>query len=102
MKVREFIQMQIDIDVLDDVCEELCIAFVGPQALTEAGIKEFSEVLDYEVTICTDGGGSTWALIHVDGPDGVWQDRLEKAKHFFHAAAGYCPVSDYETWFPDD
>lgn len=102
MKVREFIQMQIDIDVLDDVCEELCIAFVGPQALTEAGIKEFSEVLDYEVTICTDGDGGAWALIHVVDRDGFWQDRLEKAKRFFHAAAGYCPVSDYETWFSDD
>lgn len=35
MKVRDFIKQSIDVDVYDDVCEELAIAFCGPMELTD-------------------------------------------------------------------
>jgi len=46
MEVREFIKRDIDVDVVDDVCESLCIGFVGPQGLTEAGERHFEDALD--------------------------------------------------------
>ena len=42
MTVREFIKRDDDIDVYDDVCEELGIAFCGPLELTPEGEKQFS------------------------------------------------------------
>ena len=93
----------IDIDVYDDVCEELGIAFCGPMELTEEGLKKFAEVLDYELTLVLHSYGDLPAyIVHVDDEkDEVWKDRLAKAKEFFEAAAGYCSVEDFEKWFKD-
>ena len=101
MTIRDLIQMEIDIDVYDDVCEELAIAFCGPQALTDVGEKEFADIMDYQVMINLHSyGDMPAAIIQVDDPDeAVWQERLEKAKRFFDSAAGYCPCSDYDRWF---
>lgn len=101
MTIRDLIQMEIDIDVYDDVCEELGIAFVGPLKLTEEGEKEFSEVMGYEVDINPKSyGGLPAAIVKIDDPDeAVWEARLEKAKHFFESAAGYCACDDYDRWF---
>ena len=101
MKIREFIKQEIDIDVADDVCDELYIAFCGPLELTPDGEAEFAEVLDYDIEI-HDNGHSTVGIVHVDAPEGVWQKRLSKAKKFFDSAAGYCSCSDYEKWFKED
>lgn len=103
MTVRELLQMEIDIDVYDDVCEELGIAFCGPMELTEKGKEKFAEVLDYELTLVPHSyGGFPAYIVHVDDPDDrVWEDRLAKAKEFFEAAAGYCSVEDFEKWFND-
>ena len=99
MKVREFITMDIDIDVYDDVCEELGIAFCGPQPLTPEGQEHFAEVLDYEVNIHTCGGDAV-ATVCIDDPeDKIWKKRLRKAKEFFEGAAGYIACSDYDRWF---
>ena len=99
MKVREFIKQEIDIDVLDDVTEELNIAFVGPLELTAEGEIEFAEVLDLDIKF--DG---TVAIINVDAPGDAWKPRLRAAKYFFWSAAGYCADEDWHTWFiePED
>ena len=100
MKVKDLIQQEIDIDVYDDVCEELGIAFCGPLVLTDKGKKKFAEVLEYDVKI-HDNGASTVAIVHVDAPEGIWQKRLRRAEAFFEAAAGYCSVEDYKKWFEE-
>lgn len=100
MTIRDLIAMEIDIDVYDDVCEELGIAFCGPAVLTEEGRKEFADIMDYHVTFNRD---CSTAVVHVDDPDdAVWKHRLYRAKLFFDSAAGYCPVDEYERWFADD
>ena len=98
MKVRDFIKMDIDIDVYDDVCEELAIAFCGALELTDAGKEHFAEVLDYDMVVYEDGEYSV-AICCVDGDK--WKRRLRKAEEFFDSAAGYCAVSDYERWFKE-
>lgn len=101
MKVRDFIKINADIDVYDDVCEELGIAFCGPMALTEEGQKRFAEVLDYDIAV-TDCTKFPTAIVHVDDKDDkVWKRKLRKAKDFFESAAGYCSYDDFEKWFVD-
>lgn len=102
MTIRDLIHQEIDIDVYDDVCEELAIAFCGPQPLTQNGEKEFAEIMDYEIRInpCSYGGLPA-AILCIDGLDD-WEDRLQKAKCFFNGAAGYCACSDYNRWFGKD
>lgn len=95
MKIKDIISQPVCIDVYDDVCEELAIAFDGPMALTDCGRKEFSDVLEYEITLHGD-----YAIVHVDDDDEkVWEHRLARAIAFFHAMAGYCSVTDYDRWF---
>ena len=97
MKVRDLIEQNIDIDVYDDVCESLAICFCGALKLTEEGMKEFGEVLDYTVELHND-----CATVCIDDEEGVWQKKLRKAKRFFESAAGYCADSDYQKWFKED
>ena len=103
MTIRDLLQQEMDIDVYDDVCEELGIAFCGPQLLTEEGEKEFADIMDYPVKINPHSyGGFPAAIVLIDDPDeAVWTERLEKAKRFFESAAGYCPCDDYDRWFKD-
>jgi len=99
MKVRDFIKLNADIDVYDDVCEELAIAFCGPMMLTEAGEKHFKEVLDYDIELDLSGSIKT-AAVKIDGDDGNgWKRRLRKAEEFFFDLAGYCANEDYCKWF---
>lgn len=100
MKVRDMIEMDIDIDVYDDVCEELAICFCGPVKLTAEGEEHFAEVLDYNVETVQDDDIVGHAIILIDGDDGdYWKRRLCKAKEFFSAAAGYCSEENYNSWF---
>lgn len=94
MTVKDLISQEIDIDVYDDVCEELGIAFCGPMELTETGAEEFSDVLEYGIEL-----NNYCAVVHVDDAEGVWQKKLNRAKKFFHSAAGYCSEDDYNRWF---
>lgn len=98
MTVRELLGWKGDIDVYDDVCEELGIAFCGPMKMTEEGEKVWSDVLDYEVELYL-ANIIPYALVHVDDVDGVWEKKLERAKEFFESLAGYCPADDYDRWF---
>lgn len=104
MTVRDLIKQEIDIDVYDNVCEELGIAFCGPLVLTEEGEAKFKDVMDYELEYIPHSyGGYPAYIVHVDDPDDeVWKLRLAKAKEFFEAAAGYCADTDYQLWFKDE
>lgn len=102
MTIKDLIQMEIDIDVYDDVCEELGIAFCGPQPLTPEGQKHFAGIMDYKVEFVNGGYGHV-AIVKIDDPDeAVWTARLRKAKEFFDSAAGYCPCDDYDRWFGEN
>ena len=94
--IRDLLLMDVDIDVYDNVCESLAIAFCGPMNLTEEGEEHFKDVLDLPVSIYTD---DNVAIIDVDDSEGVWQKKLKGAKELFYALAGYCSVTDYDTWF---
>ena len=94
MKVREIIGREIDIDVVDDVCESLCIGFTGPQELTKKGEEHFEDVLDFQVEVDEE---ECSAVVHIDGPG--WKKKLHMAKEFFVSAAGYCSEADYKRWF---
>ena len=103
MKVRDLLKQEIDIDVYDDVCEELGIAFCGPLELTEEGKKHFREALGLEVTFRTGTWCGDIALVHVDDEDEkVWKRRLRKAKELFESAAGYCTVDEFNRWFVEE
>ena len=102
MTIRDLIQQEIDIDVYDDVCEELGIAFCGPQPLTPDGEKEFAEIMDYPVRINLHSYGDLPAAIVEIEQFEDWNKRLRKAKRFFDSAAGYCACDDYDRWFGKD
>jgi len=100
MKIREFIKQSISVDVVDDVCEELYIAFDGPVDLTAVGEKRFREVLDYEIELHSPCEDDIIGIVHIDDEDDVvWERRLRKAKDFFESLAGYCTDKQYRTWF---
>ena len=100
MKVRDLLELKTDIDVYDDVCEELAIAFCGPLKLTEEGEKEFAEVLDYEIEIENGSYGLDIVIVHVDDPvERVWKRKLRMAKLLFESAAGFCGDESYSKWF---
>ena len=103
MTVKDLLPMEIDIDVYDDVCEDLGIAFCGPCVLTDAGREEFKEVMDYEITLVPHSyGGCPAYIVHVDDADDrVWKHKLRKAKKFCDSFAGYCSCEDFEKWFAD-
>ena len=93
MKVKDLIKMGIDIDVYDDVCEELGIAFCGPIELTAKGASEFEDVLDYEVEI-----NNHCCIVLIDQYED-WEFRLGRARKLFYSLAGYCSADDWDAWF---
>lgn len=94
MKVSEFIKGEYDIDVYDDLCEELGIAAVCPIELTAEGKRFFADVLEYEVVDMDEA--ECYAVVHVQN-----DYELQKAKHFFWSAAGYCNEESYDKWFKE-
>lgn len=113
LKVRDLMRVMDDIDVYDDVCEELGIAFCNPfdddkvhmwsEYLTIEGMKKFEEVLFYPAHIVKqiiNGYAFYNFIVEIDDEDEkVWTKRLRKAKEFFESAAGYCSCEDYDEWF---
>lgn len=104
--IRKFVKMwedgtHDDIDVYDNVCEELGIAYCGGYKLTKEGEKQFAEVLDYSIEIVEPVTKYDYpiAIVDVDGDEGIWQKKLKKAKEFFYSVAGYCADSDFNKWF---
>lgn len=92
MKIRDFIKMDIDIDVYDNVCDGIGIAYCGPMSLTEEGEKQFAEVMDYDIEIQDDV-----AIVDIDRDN--WRHMLRKAKDFFYSVAGYCDADLFDKWF---
>ena len=92
--VKELLKMEIDVDVYDDVCEKLGIAFCGPCKLTKEGEDEFKDILDLEVDLIEDRryGGYECGVVNVDDEDGIWQKKLEKGKRVFDVLAGFIAV----------
>lgn len=112
MKVSDLLLFDNDIDVYDNVCESLAIAFCNPfdddevhewsEYLTERGMRQFDKVLDYPIEIVGNDYGMDipCAILDVDDVDDkVWKTRLSLAKRFFFAAAGFCTCDDYDKWF---
>lgn len=94
MKVKDLLEMEIDIDVYDNYDERLGIAFVGPAKLTAKGEETFGEVLDLDVEIVGDG-----CCAIVDTEDD--EEMTQMACDLFVALAGYCSETDYEEWFEE-
>ena len=92
-----------DVDVYDDVCEELAVCYCGCIKLTREGKKHFKDVLNYTIDVndSISGNEVPWAIVNVDDEEGVWQEKLKKAKEFFYSAAGYCSDVDYKKWFKE-
>ena len=70
------------------------------------GKADFAEVLEYPCEFHNTGGEYSGIVCIVDVGDAeqdeVWEPRLEKAKAFFEAAAGYCSVDEYSLWFVEN
>ena len=103
MTVRDFIAQDIEIDVYDNVTDGIGVCFIGPMELTDEGEKHFKKLLDLDIEINNDPG---WqfenAYVLIDDDDGdAWKERLEMAKEFFYAAAGYCAEDEYRLWFKE-
>lgn len=105
--VKDLLSLEISIDVVDDVTDDLWIAFDGPITLTEAGKRRFASVLDLPVVVpgvSEDDGihtiflnGETACILINDRED--WE-RLElKCKDLFESLAGYCSESNWNKWF---
>jgi len=101
MKVRDLLEMEIDIDVYDNVCEEIGIAFCGPMELTPEGEKEFGKALNLDVEIVETGDYKV-AIVDVDDKNAYfWRDKLNEAKALFYALAGYCSSKNFDKWFEE-
>lgn len=98
MKVKEFIKMDVDVDVYDNITEELAIAFCGAVELTEDGKFYFEIALNLDVELDEENG---IAIVDVDDEffEDLWKFKLEKAEEFFYSAAGYCTEEKYNQYF---
>lgn len=99
MKIRDFIKQEICIDVYDNVCEELAIAFDGPVFLTDSGKRKFKDVLGYEIVLHNNGADIVGIVDVDDDDEAVFERKLRKAREFFESLAGYCTVDEYKRWF---
>ncbi len=95
MKVKDLMQMKINIDVYDNVTEELGIAFCGPMIFTEEGLKHFKEVLEFDCKILSNGN----CIVNVENENGEYKKKLNQASELFYSLAGYCNCDDYDKWF---
>ena len=102
MKVKDILEQEICIDVYDNVCEELGIAFDGPMELTEVGREKFAEVLEYDVQLHYNGA-DTVAIVDVDDKDDdEFERKLAAAKELFESMAGFCTVDEWKLWFKEE
>ena len=101
MTIGEFIKLWADgthpdVDVTENVSESFCIAYCGTQ-LTEAGEKEWDDVLKYTIDVDED---PRWPVAVVDMEDAS-DEEIDRVRSFFYAMAGYCAESYYDLWFED-
>lgn len=99
MKIKDFLHLDVDLDIYDDVCEEVCIGFVGPISLTEEGVKRFAKVLDLDIEVANTADRAVVAV--GAGTVDAWKENVKSVKDLFNAAAGYCSEEQYGKWFKD-
>lgn len=102
MKIKELLGMDIDVDVVDNVCEELGIAFIGPVYLTEAGKQKFADVLEFDVYFGEDEESDIVTVDVDDEDETVFERKLAMAKKLFESAAGWCTMDEWNEWFIDN
>lgn len=99
MKIKDFLREEISLDVIDDVTDDLWIAFEGPVKLTEEGEKHFKSVLGLEVKyINREGWGDIAACVLIDHRKD-WERLERKCIELFEGLAGYCSADDWDRWF---
>lgn len=99
MTIRELLTHKIDIDVYNNITDDEAVALVCPMELTEEGLKEWGDVLDYVVETTTDNNYSYAVCICDDDPNVKWQTKKKRLTKFLWSAAGYCSNKDYDAWF---
>ena len=97
MTIKDFIEVFNDtVDVYDNYCEELCVAYCG-EKLTPEGEKHFAEALNLPVIEIR----SDVVIVGVNMP-GLSEKSVEKrlaiAKEFFESVAGQCSAPDWDKW----
>lgn len=97
-KIKDFIKLDVDVDIGNDVTDDLWPAFVGPLELTEQGAAEFADVLEYDIDY---EDGDPDAAVLLDAPGDEWKKQYVRARKFFCAAAGYCADAEYKKWFKE-
>ena len=65
MKIKDLLNREIDVDILNDYLDADIPAFCGPQGLTKAGIEHYKEVLDLEIELDS-RPEPKWAEIKLD------------------------------------
>lgn len=98
MTVREFLDMEIDVDVVDDVEERIYIAFCGPCKLTDFGLEKFKPILDCEVEYWENYGQAAILLDKYED----WEEKLDLAELLFVGFAGYISDKVYKKLFKED
>ena len=93
--IKDFLKMDISIDVVDDMSDDLWIAFDGPITLTEEGERKFHSVLNLLVEFNINYDTAIVLLNHRKDCE-----RLErKCIELFESLAGYCSADDWDRWF---
>ena len=101
MKIKDLLNREIDVDILNDYLDADIPAFCGPQGLTKAGIEHYKEVLDLEIELDS-RPEPKWAEIKLDNYSEKEAERLFNAAYdFFASAAGYCSVTKYDKYFKE-
>ena len=95
MKVRDFIKMDLDIDVYDDYDERLGIAFCYGYKLTDAGLEHFKDALDLEIEIVK-SYPSEVAVVHCENGK-----EASSALRFFNSIGGWCSSESFDKWFEE-
>ena len=98
MTVREFLGMEIDVDMGDDIEDRVNIAFCGPCKLTEFGKERFVDILDCKVIYNEEYCYATICLDEYED----WEEKLDSAELLFVGFAGYIPDSQYKKLFKED
>lgn len=90
MKVKNLLDLDIDIDIYDDYDERCGIAFCGSVELTKEGKAKFKDALSLSITIYN----METAIVHCKG-----REEAEAAAELFNSLAGYCTTEEWDTWF---
>lgn len=94
MTIKDLLNSEIDVDVCDDYNESCYIAFVGPQALTDEGQKEFESVLNLKVSVYDD-------IVILHTTEGREAAEVKLLRKLFKGCAGYIDIEEYNRLFKD-